>query len=293
MPRITAIVTVYYPNEKHLANIYKIAEQVDRIIVSDNSSFNNKYIFRKFSNLYYFFWNKNLGLSASFNKILKNTNLNWDNNDFVIFFDQDTTIPLNHINSLIKDYESLVSKGYDVGCIGPVYFNKSMGKKEIPKLRKCISKSIIKVKNIITTSMLCNYSKLKSINFWNEEIFLDLADFDLCWRFNDRNIHCFMSYNSVIYHNVGEGKRKILFFNIRIAKPFREYYQTRDCLYLIKKDYVPWMMKLRFILNLTLRPLLHFIFLDSSKARMKFVLKGYSDYFKNIHGELFDKKGVI
>ena len=289
MKKVIAIVTVYYPQKEHIVNINIIKNQVDIVIICDNSSFNNEALFKHLSGVQYIYWGKNLGLSKSFNNILKNDKFQWHADDYIIFFDQDTTIPLNHINSLIKDYEYLLNMGYKVGCIGPAYYNKTMQQMEIPKVKKYISNSIIKVRNIITTSMICQYSKIETIKFWNEDIFLDLADFDLCWRFNNENMACFMTFNSVIEHSVGEGKENILFFSLRISKPFREYYQTRDCLYLLSKNYVPCYMKLRFVLNLTLRPILHLIFLNHSIDRFKFIVKGFKDYLNKVHGEIILK----
>ena len=134
--------------------------------------------------------------------------------------------------------------------------------------------------------MLCKYSQIRTINFWNEEIFLDLADWDLCWRLNSSKKFSFMSFNSIIKHNVGEGKKKIFCVSLRIAKPFREYYQTRDKLYLLNKNYVPIRMKIRFLISLIIRPIVHFIFLDDGIRRMKYIFKGINDYLNNKRGEL-------
>lgn len=286
MSRVIAILTLYYPKREHLINLSKIAEQVDRLIVCDNSPFINEDLKNEFPTIIYQHFGKNLGLSAGFNRVLKNAKYKWHDDDFIIFFDQDTTIPKNHIISLIDDYEYLEKHGYKVGTIGPVFFNKSLGKEEIPTIKQHITKSIFKVKSVITTSMLCKYSNIKLINFWNEEIFLDMADWDLSWRFTKSNKACFMSSNSIILHSVGENKKKLFSFNIRVWKPFREYYQIRDSLYLLNKNYVPWNFRIRLILNLTIRPLIHICFLDNTYERIKYIIKGYRDYFKGQHGEL-------
>lgn len=286
MEKVVAIITVYYPKTEHLLNIKKIFKQVDKLIICDNSPNICYEIINKFPEAEYLFFGKNLGLSAAFNIVLKNPKYQWDDNTYIIFFDQDTTIPLNHINSLVNDYEYLISKGYKIGCIGPTFYNKTLQKVEIPTIKENISKSIIKVKSVITTSMLCRYSNIKSIDLWNEEIFLDMSDWDLCWRFLDSNMSCFMSSNSVIQHNVGEDKKKILLYKIRVWKPFREYYQIRDCLYLINKKYVPWNFRIRLLIMLTIRPMMHCLFLDRRIERFKYIFRGICDYLNKVHGEL-------
>ena len=75
-------------------------------------------------------------------------------------------------------------------------------------------------------------------------------------------------------NSLGEGEKKILFLSLRVGKPFREYYQIRDCKYLLKKDYVPFPDRIRFHLQLTLRPLLHLWFLED-KAERKYYIVDY------------------
>ena len=114
-----------------------------------------------------------------------------------------------------------------------------------------------------------------------------MADWDICWRFKYHKMKCFMSYSSIINHTVGEGKKKIFgLYDLRIAKPFREYYQIRDCLYLFWKEYIPWNFRVRFVVRLTVRNILHVLFLDEPGLRFKYILKGLSDYLHGVHGVL-------
>ena len=139
---------------------------------------------------------------------------------------------------------------------------------------------IYEVSSIITSSMLCKYGSLKSINFWNEDIFLDMADWDLCWRFIEAGKKCCMTDIVVLNHSVGVGEKKIGLIRLRVGQPIREYYQTRDCLKLILKKYTPLKFKMRFILQVTLRPLLHICFLNDPRERMRYIVWGYRDFIK-------------
>lgn len=286
MSRTIGIVTVFHPSIKHIDNIKLISEQVDLLIISDNSPTKNSELFKLFKNVVYRFWNRNLGLSSSFNRILTDESFGWKDSDNIIFFDQDSIIPTGHIRSLIIDYEYLENKGLSVGCIGPVFINQSIGTTEIPTLNEKIDKNILKVKGIITSSMLCKYENLRLISFWNEKLFLDMADWDLCWRLIEKQKYCYMSSNSIMKHSVGEGKKSILFFNLRIGKPFREYYQTRDCMYLMGERYLPWNFRLRFIIRILFRPIVHIVFLDNSFKRAKYIFLGIKDFFLKKRGEI-------
>ena len=278
--------TTFYPNKKHFYNAKKICDQSDLLIICDNSPVNNKELFSDLKNVKYFYWGKNLGLSMAFNFVLKDNGLNWCDTDYIIFFDQDSTIPENHIKYLVEEYKNLLAQGEAVGCIGPVYLDLSSNREEIPHMKTFVNRKSMRVSSIITTSMLCQYRILKKIEFWNDDIFLDMADWDICWRLQANDLNVYLTYASVIRHSVGQGVKKIGPLNIRIGKPFREYYQTRECLQLLFKNYVPFKYKLRFISMLTIRPIMHFLFLDNRCERAKYIVKGIIGYFKGKRGSL-------
>ena len=190
------------------------------------------------------------------------------------------------IAKLIDEYIRLTDSGYKVGCIGPVFFNRSTGKIAIPKIKKEISKNSFAVKTIITSSMVTTYGVLKQVGFWNEKLFLDLADWDLCLRMENKNYLCVESKVSILTHAVGNGFRQVLFYKLNVQSNLvREFYQTRNCLYLLTKKYVPLRYKLRFLLTITVRPVLHLLFLEHGVSRMKYVIRGYQSFFARDTGE--------
>ncbi len=284
---IIALVTLYNPDEKVRKHIIEIGKQVDQVILCDNSPKNNEDVFVDIPHCRYFFFARNLALSGAFNRILKNNNdFKWNDDDFIIFFDQDSSIEENHIAKLIDEYIRLTDSGYKVGCIGPVFFNRSTGKIAIPKIKKEISKNSFAVKTIITSSMVTTYGVLKQVGFWNEKLFLDLADWDLCLRMENKNYLCVESKVSILNHAVGNGFRQVLFFKLNVESNLvREFYQTRNCLYLLTKKYVPLRYKLRFLLTITVRPVLHLLFLEHGVSRMKYVIRGYQSFFARDTGE--------
>lgn len=208
----------------------------------------------------------------------------------LFFFDQDSKITENYINDLISQYSILIANGFDVGCVGPVYFNNSNNRIEIPKVKIQLTDTCYKVKGIITSSMLTTYKNLSDVNFWNKNIFLDMADWDICWRMMSSGKLCCITTALTLDHTLGNGEKKIGPLRIRVGNPIREYYQTRDCLYLLSERYVPIKFKLRFIGMLTIRPILHILFLESKKERFNFIKRGIIDHHKGINGEFVVKK---
>ena len=200
MKKISALVTIYHPDQKVRMNMASLAEQVDRVILCDNSDNNNKEIFDGIKNCTYIPFLQNFGISIAFNKVLTDKKFEWNDNDILIFFDQDSSIESHHIKKLYSRYLNLKEKGINVGCIGPIFFNKSNNQIEEPRIKRMINDEDMVVKSIITSSMLCSYEDIKKIGFWNENLFLDMADWDISWRFQKYGYVVMMTRAVTLFH---------------------------------------------------------------------------------------------
>lgn len=286
---VSAIITAYHPSESVRLHVEGIAAQVDRVLICDNSSVSNQGFFESLCNqgkVEYIGFCENLGLSVAFNRVLKNKDFGWHADDYVFFFDQDSSVKAGHITQMIEDYENLLSLGYCVGCLGPAYFNTSNHSLELPKVKKPLCDGVYAVSSIITSSMLCRYGDLQSVGFWNEDIFLDMADWDVCWRLTSGGKLCCLTQNVVLHHSVGCGEKKIGPIRLRVGQPVREYYQIRDGMYLFTKTYAPWKFRVRYLAMLTIRSVLHVLLLDRRLDRLRFICKGFTDACRK-------KKGIL
>lgn len=285
MSETHALVTLYNPSEKEFNNCRILSQQVDTVILCDNSQESHETVFQNKKNIIYITKNENLGLGAAFNVALKNDTYGWKDDDLIIFFDQDSQIGEGYIQALQDEYRKIETLIPNLGCLGPVFYNTSNGRTERPRQKKNITDETYEVSNTITSSLMMRYGNLKRIDFWNEKVFLDLADWDLCWRMQKAGMVCCMTEKVVLHHSVGNGEKKVGPIKLRVGQPFREYYQTRDALYLLQENYVPLKMRLRLIANVTIRPVVHYLMLDDKKSRMKFIRRGINDYKKGVHGE--------
>lgn len=285
MSKTHALVTLYNPSEKEFNNCRILSQQVDTVILCDNSQESHETVFQNEKNIIYITKNENLGLGAAFNVALKNDTYGWKDDDLIIFFDQDSQIGEDYIQALQDEYRKIETLIPNLGCLGPVFYNTSNGRTERPRQKKNITDETYEVSNTITSSLMMRYGNLKRIDFWNEKVFLDLADWDLCWRMQKAGMVCCMTEKVVLHHSVGNGEKKVGPIKLRVGHPFREYYQTRDALYLLQENYVPLKMRLRLIANVTIRPVVHYLMLDDKKSRMKFIRRGINDYKKGVHGE--------
>lgn len=285
--RITAIVTLFHPTQKQVDNISSYARSVDRVLLCDNSPNSNEKLFNGLENATYIWFGENLGLSLGFNRVLKNNTFQWKDDDYIIFFDQDSSVEKGHILGLLGIYQKLSKLNHNrVGCLGPAYYNESNKKIEMVNGKEQVIKGVYEVPTIITSSMLLQYATIKDIGFFNEKAFLDMADWDLCWRLTAKHYHCYTTNTVVLKHSVGCGEKRFGPLRIRIWRPFRSYYQVRDSLYLLEENYVPKLYRLRLLANLTIFPIINIVALGDIFERWFYIRKGFGDYKKKIVGAL-------
>lgn len=290
-----ALVTVYFPDECAVHKIATIIPQVDKTIVCDNTPMVQKGAVERIKalgNVDYVCFGANLGLSAAFNRILKDRSYLWNPKDYIFFFDQDSVIESGHVEKMIFQFEQLRIENRDVGCLGPVYYNASSKTVEEPRCKHKIASQVYSVSSIITSSMLTTYAILEQVGFWNEKIFLDMADWDLCWRIQAAGHLCCLTNAVILQHCVGQGEKKLGPLRLRIGSPVREYYQIRDCLQLLFQSYTPLKYRARFCAMITIRSPLHLLFLDHRKERFRYMLHGLLDYSRRKTGAWEEKENV-
>ena len=290
---IVALVSVYHPTDAMVSKIAVIAAQTDRTYICDNSPAPHDNLFAPLiaeGRAVYVWFGENLGLSGGFNRILKNGDYPWNPEDYVLFFDQDSAIAPGHVEELVSCFTQLKNQNCPIGCIGPAYYNTSSGRVEMPRSKEEISHGIYAVSSIITSSMLTTYGVLQQVGFWNERIFLDMADWDLCWRIQKTGKLCCLTEKPVLHHSVGCGEKQIGPLRLRVGAPFREYYQIRDCLHLLFQSYTPIKYRVRFCAMLFIRSPLHVIFLDHRKERLAYICRGIRDFLCKKTGPLPEGK---
>ncbi len=285
---ISALITLYNPNSDSVTNVDIIGKQVDRVILCDNSKCDNGELFAGIENCIYIKNKRNLGLSKAFNRPLRNKRLQWKDDDFIIFFDQDSRVEEDHISKMVSEYTHILKRGINIGCMGASFYDVN-SKENYSADGKRISRYSYAVRGVITSSMLTQYGTLKRIGFWNEKLFLDFADWDICWRLVRAGYIPVKTLYSSFDHSIGKGKKNVAGLRIRQADSIREYYQTKSFLYLLTKKYTPITNKLKFIRNLVIRPIAHLLFLDDKKKRMKYIFAAFVDSFKGYYGSYEDR----
>ncbi len=283
MNRIIGLVTVYYPNKQEIEELQNIAKQVDLLLICNNTP--DEKIDVTFEKCQVLNFGENLGLSAAFNRAIAEASIKWKKDDYLIFFDQDSKIADEYIRTLLDEYEGIKKKCSNLALLGPVYRDVKNDTINLPNDRKTIEGTKgYTVQSIITSSMITQYGILEKENFWNEDIFLDLADFDLCWRLNRDGYSVAVSTNVVLEHSVGEKVISLFGKQLQIWNPIRNYYRVRDGLKLYHTDYMPANEKRRFKITMTLEQIINLVFVGKRIERSHYYFRAIRDYRRNIKG---------
>ncbi|OEF75424.1 hypothetical protein OA5_05985 [Vibrio cyclitrophicus 1F111] len=281
--RVIALVTLFYPDYSNKKNIEELSLQVDRVVLLDNTpNIDNTDLFSDID-VEYIPNSENLGLSAAFN--IGINHVKKIRSDFVVFFDQDSRVSKGLIDQLVHDFKEL-SKTFKVGCIGPVYYDENSNKIVENRDAIFLEDKLFSVKSVITSSLLTSYQVLEDIGGWNESIFLDYADWDLCWRMKERGYILALDTKVTLSHSLGDSSVSFGGLSFPKYSPVREYYRIRDSLKLFTEEYVPTKYKVKFVYTWLIEPFIYLALFPQRLLRIKFVLRAFKDAFRKVDGAI-------
>lgn len=285
-----AIVTVTFnPNINDLIhNISSYVNQTTLIVIVDNStdSVSQNMIveeFENYENIIVLTLGSNYGIAKA-----QNVGFQYaiDNGyDYFIEMDQDTQLPNNYVKNIYHSYSDIISLDKSVAGIGPIAINKKDNSSYHD--RDTVAK-IIEVEKTLSSGFFTPISSLEVVGFKDESLFIDLVDWEWCWRANNKGYKVYIDTSLKINHLLGDGHKSFYFFKIGIPSPIRHYYQYRNAIELSKKDYVPLQFKLkRFFIHL-IKPIFYVLFYDYKIIRLSYIFRGIKDGLLNITGKIHE-----
>lgn len=289
MKKIFSIIVVYNPDkEELLAHIRRLKEQTNFIVICNNSDYNvefNKSFIKVFN------FAENLGIAKA-----QNVGMEWafsNGADFVLQVDQDSIPNHDMVEKLLKAYDELTLKGYNIGLIGPQDFDKvtkELNRARLEKGKKIENTNCVIVKHTLSSGSLIPKETYDKIGGMCEKLFIDAVDFEYCWRINSEGYKIIKVNDALLGHRLGVGKKKILkFIYVSIPSPIRHYYQFRNILLLLNKSYAPLYWKLSNISKLFFKLFVYPIVFDDGKLRLKYMKLGIKDAFKKKYGRIDGK----
>lgn len=225
---ILGVIITYNPELKRLQNnINSIVEQVNNILIIDNNSSNIKEIENKFINkkIKILKNKENIGIASALNKGLNYAQKNKYN--YILTLDQDSI----STNNMVKELRNGFRKEKNIGIVSPSVFDLNVKK----YMTKKIEHRYEEVEWSITSGGLCKVKSLLKVNGFDEILFIDCVDLDICLKLKKIGEKIVLSKFATLEHEVGKMKIKKfcgIKFNVTNHSSFRVYYIFRNNLYI-------------------------------------------------------------
>lgn len=286
---VCAIMVTYNPDIPELRkNINAVKDQVGFVYVVDNSTENSvKSKMKKIldaENLEIISNQNNYGIAYAQNQGIKK-GIEKKYQAF-LFLDQDSYIEKNTVSRLVDSHNKLYSQGKLVGLVGPVAFNKDKSIEDTYHVKRKLSHDYIEVKQTLSSGSLISKETLVAVGMMEEELFIDLVDYEWCWRAKKKGFSTYIIPEIKLAHRLGEGRKKLIGLEFGIPAPIRHYYQYRNTLQMMTRSYVPTEFKIKYVFLLPVKFVLYTSLISSRKYRLKMIIKGIQDGLKRKSGKI-------
>jgi len=232
--KLSATVILYNPEDEIFDNISSYANDVDMLIVVDNSTTYNVPLIDKlkseFSNMTYINNNANLGIATALNigcdEAIQNSC------DWILTMDQDSRfINFPHYK---KCLESLQNSDDIALLCANTNWSEPLG---IPKNPTCENEEKF---SAITSANFLNLKLFEQVGRFEDKLFIDLVDYDYCIKIQVQKLKILYFKDALVAHSLGTvfRRKNLITGKIRTKvehNPQRVYYFARNYLYVASK----------------------------------------------------------
>jgi rhamnosyltransferase len=262
---IVAVVVAYNPDTETYVDLLKrLAPQVDRICIVDNSASENDSAFRlacsanvDLERLSLLRLGENLGIARALNLGIEMAASEGAN--LVLLSDQDSLPAENMVEGLVSALNALHDRGENAGAVGPTYTDLNTGltypfQAAIPSRlfygHRTASPNAphVEALTLITSGTLIPVSVFKKVGPMREDFFIDQVDIEWCHRARARGYCLFGTAWAQMYQRMGERRLRVWYLRWRFESaydPLRIYYRIRNFTALWKLDFIDWRWKVR------------------------------------------------
>lgn len=287
---VCCVIVTYNIGERFYSCYNAIAKQVEKVIIVDNRSNQETIsIIKKLSenqNTISIFNKENLGIASALNIGIKRAldeGFQW-----ILTMDNDSIATNDMIKDMLEHYSNFNKEDKVVG-IFPTYID--LGYNNQNSEEDDIRSNEYKFVNAeITSGNLLKSDIFKKVGFFDEKLFIDMVDYEFCFRIRSNGYKLVKVGSAILYHNLGNTKVKtILGKKIYCTHHnfVRRYYITRNRFYTWNKYKEFNFYEIKKDKKAFLKELLKIIVLEDQKVKkIKMIFKGFKDYKNNIYGKI-------
>lgn len=243
MKTVACVVVTYHPQLQKLADtLGALVEKVGRVVVYDNSELpgcaDTVRNVCESSGTTYLGGDGNIGIAAAQNLAVSHLAMA-GSTEFVVFFDQDSTVPGDLVQRLFGSFRRLRLLDRDAGILGVMPVDED----GCPYDMKVLAKlgPVWRVALVISSGSIMRIADLQSAGGFRDDLFIDLVDTDICRRMQARGQFSYVDPAITLKHTVGSGHVvRAIGRSAPVSAPFRNYYQIRNLLLLGRSGVLSW-----------------------------------------------------
>jgi rhamnosyltransferase len=229
MVKFAAVIILFNPDKSVLNNIKPYQDKVSKLYIIDNSiapDYQIESFIASSETGVYIHDGANMGIAARLNQACELA-IN-DGFEFLLTMDQDSSFEAE----MLSQYLNCVSHYSDKTNVSMFGINHTTP----VEAAGC---SFYKVHTLITSGSIINLSIFKKINGFNEQLFIDLVDFEYCFKSVLQGYEVILFSNIFMNHQIGESSSHWSLKNLQAStrsfhSELRLYYMLRNYLYMKK-----------------------------------------------------------
>ena len=276
--KICGVVILYHPDESVATNVQSYINEIEKLIVIDNSNSQNLN-FKDDEKIVYRWMGKNIGLAAALNY---GCNLALKRGfDYVLTMDQDSFFDRGALQKL-KEHIG------DASIVAPNVRSLYWDNKDNCEKQAFIQYPMNQMTDrnwVMTSGCIMNLSDYKEVGGFDDKLFVGHIDIDIGIKMKENNKRIVVVGDSIINQHFGNSQpRKILWKTVHpsFASPVREYYIFRNQIYLEKK----YGKQAKKIIGVSLWKFVvkAMLFEDKKLNRLKMMIEGIRDGKNSVMG---------
>ncbi|AKF24217.1 hypothetical protein YH65_01495 [Sulfurovum lithotrophicum] len=282
MPKIAAVVLLFYPSEEVLSHIETYCHEVMHLYLVDNTEEHALSVFLKekllsFPNVSVIHQYENIGIAKAFNLALKHAKK--DGYDWLLTMDQDSYFGKKEWSDYLAHFVSLRQYG-KVGVIAPMHNRKFV--------EHSVETLYVKQEAVLSSGNLLHVEHALNAGAFDEALFIDEVDHAFCFELQRHGYDILRDQTVYLNHELGTplGTHG----NIRLYPAQRLYYMLRNYLYIQKKytdDFPDFIQNRgRYLMKFFMKQLL---FGNERILSIRMLWQGYMDHRHSIYGKYHGK----
>ncbi|HHQ4768023.1 TPA: hypothetical protein ACSP3S_004218, partial [Aeromonas veronii] len=137
--------------------------------------------------------------------------------------------------------------------------------------------SLIAADYIITSGSLFSKQVWELVGEFDDSLFIDYVDIEWCLRGKAKGIQIYGEPRCIMTHTLGDEPIRLLGRKLPVHSPVRHYYFFRNCISLLRRDYISSGFKVREFCFLPIRFLVYSLFTKNKLSHITKMSKGLLD----------------